>query len=184
MEEQWKDIEGYEGLYQVSNLGRIKSLGRTIMRRTRWGSVKPYTMKPRILKPKRCQGDYFQVGLFTIDGQHSVAKIHRLVAKAFIPNPDNMPEVNHKNEDKADNRADNLEWCTHEDNCRYGTRNQRTGEKNAKPVVQMDMDGNVIADYPSAIEAQRATGINRYLIRQCCNGKQESAGGYRWKFKE
>ena len=184
MNEIWKDIEGYEGLYQVSNLGRIKSLGRTIMRRTRWCSVKPYTMKPRILKPKRCQGDYFQVGLFTIDGQHSVAKIHRLVAQAFIPNPDNMPEVNHKNEDKADNRADNLEWCTHDGNCRYGTRNQRTGEKNAKPVVQMDTEGNVIADYPSVIEAQRATGINRYLIRQCCNGKQESAGGYRWKFKE
>ena len=182
--EIWKDIEGFEGLYQVSNLGRVRSLGRTIMRGTRYGTIAPYTIKPRVLMPKICQGGYYQVGLFPMEGKATPAKVHRLVAKAFVPNPDNLPEINHKNEDKSDNRAENLEWVTHIDNCRYGTRNQRGGEKKSKAVIQMDMDGNTISEYPSVIEAQRATGTNRYQIRMCCNGKYKTAGGYRWKFKE
>lgn len=185
MNEVWKDIEGYEGLYQVSNLGRIKSLGRTIIRRTRYGTLAPYTIKPRILKPKRCQADYYQVGLFPMEGKAAVAKIHRLVAQAFIPNPDNLPEVNHKDENKANNRADNLEWCTHVENCNYGTRNARVIEKSSKAVLQMDADGNVIAEYPSVIEASRATGIGRRNIGDCCQKPNRShAGGYLWKFKD
>jgi hypothetical protein len=186
MEEIWKDIEGYEGLYEVSNLGRVRSLGRTIMRRTRWGSVKPYTIKPRELKHKICQGGYHQVGLFDIDGVSKPFKVHRLVAQYFVPNPEGLPEVNHKDEDKDNNRSDNLEWVTHIENCNHGTRNERSKGKRSKPVQQLDADNNIVAEYPSIIEASRATGIQRTQIRGCVHQRKDfkTAGGYRWKFKE
>ena len=184
MEEIWKDIEGYEGLYQVSNLGRVRSLGRDIVRRTRYGTMAPYHINGKVLKPLHSQGDYCYVHLFDKDGASINHKVHRLVAKAFVPNPDNLNEVNHIDEDKDNNRADNLEWCKHADNCNYGTRNERSKTKRSKPVQQLDADGNVVAEYPSTIEAERVTGTNRYQIRMCCNGKYKTAGGYRWKFKE
>ena len=184
MNEVWKDIEGYEGLYQVSNLGRVRSLGRDIVRRTRYGTMAPYHISGRVLKPLHSQGDYCYVHLFDKDGTSTNHKVHRLVAKAFVPNPDNLNEVNHIDEDKDNNRADNLEWCKHVDNCNHGTRNERSKAKRSKPVQQLDADGNVVAEYPSTIEAERVTGTSRYQIRMCCNGKYKTAGGYRWKFKE
>ena len=184
MTEEWKDIEGYEGKYQVSNLGRVRSLGRDIVRRTRYGTMAPYHISGRVLKPLHSQGDYCYVHLFDKDGASTNHKVHRLVAKAFVPNPDNLNEVNHIDEDKDNNRADNLEWCKHVDNCNHGTRNERSKTKRSKPVQQLDAEGNVVAEYPSTIEAERETGTNRYQIRMCCNGKYKTAGGYRWKFKE
>ena len=184
MNEIWKDIEGYEGLYQVSNLGRVRSLGRDIVRRTRYGTMAPYHINGRVLKPLHSQGDYCYVHLFDKDGTSTNHKVHRLVAMAFVPNPDNLNEVNHIDEDKDNNRADNLEWCKHVDNCNHGTRNERSKTKRSKPVQQLDAEGNVVAEYPSTIEAERETGTNRYQIRMCCNGKYKTAGGYRWKFKE
>ena len=184
MEEIWKDIEGYEGLYQVSNLGRVRSLGRTIQRRTRWGTTVDYTMKGKMLKPLHSQGDYCYVHLFDKDGTSTNQKVHRLVAWAFVPNPNNLNEVNHIDENKDNNRADNLEWCKHVDNCNYGTRNERCKTKLSKPVQKLDADGNVVAEYPSIIEAERVTGTCRSQIRMCCHGKYKTAGGYRWKFKE
>ena len=184
--EEWRAVAGYEGLYEVSNLGRVRSLGRTIMRMTRWGSLKPYTIKPRVLKHKICQADYHQVGLFDIDGVSKPFKVHRLVAQHFVPNPRHLNEVNHKDEDKANNRADNLEWVTHTENCNHGTRNERSKGKRSKPVQQIDAQGNVIAEYPSIIEASRVTGIQRTQINGCARHQQKyiTAGGYRWKYKE
>ena len=184
--EIWKDIEGYEGLYQVSNLGRVRSLGRDIVRRTRYGTMAPYHIAGRLLKPLHSQGDYCYVHLFGNDGTSTNHKVHRLVAKAFVPNPDNMNEVNHIDEDKDNNRADNLEWCKHVDNCNYGTRNERSKAKRSKPVQQLDADGNVVAEYPSTIEAERVTGIHRSQIHGCANNQSnyKTAGGYRWKYKE
>lgn len=101
--EIWKDIEGFEGKYQVSNLGRVKSLTRKV-----WNYTKP----GRILKPSMKENGYLRVGLSNGDKSEKHAHVHRLVATAFIPNPCNFPEVNHKNLNKADNRAENLEWCT------------------------------------------------------------------------
>ena len=184
MEEIWKDIEGYEGLYQVSNLGRVRSLGRDLMRKSRYGTMALYHINGRVLKPLHSQGDYCYVHLFDKDGVSTNHKLHRLVAKAFVPNPDNLNEVNHIDENKDNNRADNLEWCKHADNCNYGTRNERSKVKRSKPVQKLDADGNVVAEYPSVIEAQRVTGTNRCNIRMCCNCKYKTAGGYRWKFKE
>ena len=184
MEEIWKNIEGYEALYQVSNLGRVRSFGRDLMRKSRYGTMAPYHISGRVLKPLHSQGDYCYVHLFDKDGTSTNHKVHRLVAKAFVPNPDNLNEVNHIDEDKDNNRADNLEWCKHAYNCNYGTRNERSKAKRSEPIQQLDADGNVVAEYPSAIEAQRATGTNRKRIRMCCNGKYKTAGGYCWKFKE
>jgi len=150
----------------VSNLGRVRSLGRDLMRKSRYGTMAPYHISGRVLKPLHSQGDYCYVHLFDKDGASINHKVHRLVAKAFVPNPDN------------------LEWCKHAYNCNYGTRNERSKAKRSEPVQQLDADGNVVAEYPSSIEAQRATGINRKRIRMCCKGKYKTAGGYRWRFKE
>lgn len=110
MEEIWKDIEGYEGLYQISNIGRVWSVGKEIYKKA--GLI----------------GSYLSVSL-NKDGHLKNFLIHRLVAKAFIPNPLNLPQVNHIDEDKLNNRADNLEWCTAKYNCNYGGRNSKIGDK-------------------------------------------------------
>lgn len=182
--EEWRAVAGYEGLYEVSNLGRVRSLGRTIMRNTRWGTVKPYTIKPRVLKSLHSQGDYCYVHLFDMDGISTNHKVHRLVAKTFVPNPDNLNEVNHKDEDKDNNRADNLEWVTHIANCNYGTRNERSAANSGRQVEQLTRDWHHVAFYQSASAASRTTGIGRKNINECLRLRTQTAGGYRWKYKE
>lgn len=184
MEEIWKDIEGYEGLYQVSNLGMVRSLGRDLMRKSRYGTMAPYHIAGRVLKPLHSQGDYCYVHLFDKDGTSTNHKVHRLVAKAFVPNPDNLNEVNHVDEDKDNNRADNLEWCKHVDNCNHGTRNERSAVKRSIQVEQMTLDGHHVAFYQSACEASRQTGIARKGINDCCRRHIKTAGGYLWRYKE
>lgn len=120
MIEIWKDITGYEGLYQVSNLGRVKS--------TQYF----HGTNERILKPISTHNGYFRVHLRK-DGKLKTFKIHRLVAEAFIPNPDNLPQINHKDEDKTNNRVDNLEWCSARYNCNYGGRNELIRQYGGRP---------------------------------------------------
>lgn len=176
--EIWKDIKGYEGLYQVSNLGNVKSLnyGRTC--------------KERILIPCKKPNGYLNVEL----SKNCICKkfyVHRLVAKAFIENPDNLPQVNHIDENKLNNRVDNLEWCSYEYNNNYGTHNERMlktrklrNSKNAeRPVLQFTKDCKFVNEYPSIREAARCTGINHSHICSCCKGLLKTAGGYIWKYK-
>lgn len=123
--EEWKDIPGYEGLYQISNTGKIKGLPRVTMQNQ--------ILKERILIPGVINNGYLQITLHK-NGEHKNFLVHRLVANAFIPNPKNLPEVNHKDEDKTNCNADNLEWCTRQYNLNYGTRNQRSAESRRKKV--------------------------------------------------
>lgn len=181
MSEIWKDIEGYEGIYQVSNLGRVRSLDRIVVRKN--GYQLP--CKGQFVTAVSHKGGYIYVGL-TKDGRKRNLKMHRLVAAAFIPNPDQLPEVNHKDEDKTNNRTDNLEWCSRPYNLRWKDGHIRRAEKNWRAVQQIDANGNVVATYPSITSAAQAVGISTKLIGNVCAKRvhQKTAGGYRWRFAE
>ena len=109
--------------------------------------------------------------------------LHRLVAETFIPNPDNLPQVNHKDEDKTNNCVSNLEWITPKDNCNYGTRNERQGLGHSKPIEQYDLEGKFIKEWDSAAQVERDLGFNHQNISKCCLGQQKTAYNYKWKFK-
>ena len=165
--EHWKEIAGYEGLYEVSDIGRVKSL---------WHG------KEKILKPLNNTRGYLQVMLCK-DGHTKRLLVHRLVADAFIQNPNNLGTVNHKDEVKTNNTVSNLEWMSRKDNNNYGNRNKRVSEALSKPVQMFDKStGELLSTFPSTKEAERVTGINQGSISHCCNGKLKSAGGYIWKY--
>lgn len=177
-EEVWKDIEGYEGLYQVSNLGRVRSLDRYV----------PHKKQGR----KFCKGTLMathinNAGYATVnlskDCKYKSHDIHRLVAIAFVPNPNSLPQVNHKDEDKTNNTAGNLEWMTASENNMYGTKRERHKKKIQKKVVQYDLQGNKIKEWESATDAEKAiSGKFTGAISHCINGKTKTAFGYVWKF--
>lgn len=183
--EVWKDIEGYEGLYQVSSLGRIKSLERldSCGRKIKSRFLKPIKTNKRV--------EYQQVSLCQ-NGKVKNYLVHILVAKAFIPNINNYTDINHKDENPSNNTASNLEWCTPAYNNSYGTRIKRMAmtQKNrkdcSKKVAQYDLQGNLIEIYPSTKEAWRQTGISRSHIGDVARNKSKykTAGGYIWKYVE
>ena len=191
MIEEWKDIEGYEGYYQVSNTGKVKSIGRYVKR----NGEKFYFRKGRFLKPSISNTNCSMVCLYK-DGVIKWFLVHRLVAAAFIPNPNNLPEVNHKDENRLNNfvcvnpdgsvdaAKSNLEWCTSEYNINFGTRNKRAAEKLSKAVLQFDKNGVLIKKWSSIIAPERELGIKHQSICRCCKGKSKSAYGYVWKYKE
>ena len=145
------------------------------------------TGQAQVLKSRKDHIGYLNVVLCK-DGQMKYFKVHRLVAQAFVPNPLNFPEVNHRNEDKGDNRATNLEWCDHRYNQNYGTRNERIAKANlnhpaiSKPVLQYDLSGNLVQEWPSAMEVYRQTGWDRGYISNCCLGKLKTAYHHVWRF--
>lgn len=176
--EEWRDIEGYEGLYQVSNEGRVKSLER-------WCRNGKQLVKEKIKTSFKMADGYYGVTL-SKNGIPKVKKIARLVAETFIPNPNDLPEVNHKSEDKSLNTVENLEWCDRSYNINYGTRNKRVGDHFLKKVCQMDLNENIIKIYNSLTEASINTGTNIGRISSCCHKKPHylTAGGFKWKFYE
>lgn len=182
MKEIWKDIPGWEGLYQASTLGRIRSYPQARCQRNRWGTLTLYHKKGKILKPNDIHG-YQQIDLHRNKKIYSYY-VHRLVAITFVPGYKEGMEVNHKNEIRSDNRAENLEWVTHEDNLKYGSHNSRISKSNSKAVLQYSMDGNFIAEYPSATIAAKETGISLPSIAICAQGKFKTMCGYIWKYKD
>lgn len=188
MKEVWKDIQGYEGYYQVSNKGRVKSLDRCVKFKHGKGT---HFVPGKVLKPSlNIERGYLRVSL-TKHNRSKFFRIHRLVAEAFIPNPKCLPQVNHKDENRLNNYADNLEWCTNTYNNRYGTRTLRASESAKKPVAQLDECGHVIRIFQSAIDAENETGVNRKSIQGVAsmyagkNGKiRKRAGGYKWEYME
>ena len=180
MEEIWKTIEGFEGLYEVSNLGRVRSLDR--VRKAGYGSTA--NIKGKILTPQYLNDrKYLVVHLHRNEvGKHYL--IHRLVATAFIDNPNNLPEINHKDENPSNNNVLNLEWCDRKYNTNYGTALDRRSRTRGRVVVQYDIEGHEIARYWSAREAARQIGKSQAAISRCCLGEYKSAYGYIWKYDE
>lgn len=201
MKEVWKNIEGFEDFYQISNIGRARSVDRIISDKN--GLLK--NIKGRLLKQSKYSNGYCFVGL-SIDGRYVQKTIHRIVSKHFIPNPNNLPEVNHIDENKENNAAVNLEWCTHKYNCNYGTRNDRwrvtakkreivkgknnpmygkIGKNNPRSIqiVQYDMNGEFISEYDSAACIERKFGYNPSSIAGVAKGRYKQAYGYIWRYK-
>ena len=157
--EEWKDVIGYEGLYQVSNLGNVRSLNYN------------HTNKPKNLKQTVDSNGYLVVSLCKNNIKKKM-NTHRLVAQAFIHNDNNLPEVNHKDEDKANNKVENLEWCSSKYNCNYGSRAKKISSKLGRKIKCITT--NTI--YSSAAEAERLTGVPNPNIIKCCKGNLKSAG--------
>lgn len=178
MAEEWRDINGYEGLYQVSNFGRVRSI------------LTDSHYRSKLLKPTIKRGGYMRLRLY----KNKVGTwfyVHRLVADAFVPNINNKPCINHLDENPSNNYANNLEWCTHKENNNYGTHKERVSKGltnhplKSKIVYQYTRDKSVLlAMYLSAQEAWRQTGINRRHICECALGKLKQAGGYYWSYNE
>ena len=173
--EEWRDVVGYGGMYQVSSLGRIKNV-----------------VLNKMLKISRA-GRYERIGLFAIEKKKQITHlVHRLVAIAFIPNPDNFPIINHKDEDRYNNRVENLEWCDNFYNNSYGTKNARMlktrisnkAKTAPRKVAQYDMDGNLLEIYESLHEADRQTNADYRAIFMCCRGRIHHHKGYIWKYAE
>ena len=173
--ETWKVVRGYEGLYEVSDLGRIRSLGRECNSKN--GSRQ--RKKERILTQEVTVHGYCRVRLFDATGKAKHFPVHRLVMREFVG--DSELQINHKNEIKTDNRLVNLEYCTPKQNCNYGTRNQKIGGyRNCIPVSQLRDDGTIIKTFGSVAEAAKEAGVSRIAIKLCCDGKTKTAGGYKW----
>ena len=175
-EEIWKDIDGYDGFYQVSNLGNVRSF--------KYG-------KPRVLKPHHDKKFGYARLILRRDGKSFPHTVHRLVAEAFIENPLELPVINHKDENPRNNHVSNLEWCTYQYNNTYGTMRERVesntdykaiGDKNSIRVLQLDLYGQPIKEWKSATECKRMLGYDNSSIAKCCRGVMDSAYGYKWQY--
>lgn len=168
--EEWRPVVGFEGLYEVSDLGRVKSLN---YRRTG---------KEKILKPKKCNGGYLQLCLS--NGKCRIMRmVHRMAAEAFLGECPAGLEVNHLDENKENNRVDNLEYCSRKYNVNYGTRTARMAATNSKPVLQYDLDGNLVKRWPSAREIEQQMGIPSTNITACLKGRIKTTHGYIWRYE-
>ena len=178
--EVWKDIPGYEGIYQVSNLGKVKSIDREVKCKN---SVRFY--KGKALSQCKDDKGYYRV-LLAVAGKHKSCQVHRLVAEAFIPNPENLPEVNHKDENPSNNCVENLEWCSKVYNLAYGTGRNRSIQSHRKKILQFDMNNRLVAEYEGVNIAAKAIGKpnDATAITKCCKGKKQTAYGYIWRYKE
>lgn len=177
--EIWKSLDFIDyPNYAVSNFGNVKSFIDNHL-----------NYREKILKPIK-RSNYLQVGLHK-DGKTKHFLVHRLVALAFIPNPNNLPEINHKDENPLNNCVENLEFCDRKYNVNYGTAIKRRAEKLkgvfnrqycSKPVNQYTKEGVLVGSYPSTNEAQRQTGFDQGFISKCCNGKRQQAYGFVWRY--
>lgn len=187
IEEEWKDIPGYEGLYQASSFGRVKAIQRIIHYR----NGKIIHRKERVLSLLDSYGQYYTVGLIK-DKKHKTWNVHRLVAMAFIPNPNNLPCINHKDENKYNNLVGNLEWCSYSYNTKYNnamrtrldTRNSNQSRGCEKKVYQYDLQNNLIKVWESVTSISKTLGYKTSNISSCCLNKQyrKTAYGYKWSY--
>lgn len=172
-EEVWKDISGFEGYYQVSNLGRVRSLYRET-----WSEKRNtfYSRKGKVLKPINTNGYHYVI--LRKNGEYTHKRVRRLVAGAFIPNPKKLEYINHKDENKKNNSLENLEWCTPKYNVYYGENSK------VRPVIATNMFTREQTTYPSAREAARLGGFNQSSISLACKGKLKTHGYHYWQYLE
>jgi len=186
--ERWKWYQGYEGIYQVSTWGQVRSVDRWVT----YPDGRRHFRKGRILKPARTKDGYLRVGL-SRDGKLRNFLVHRMVAETFIPNPEKKPQVNHRDENKENNsvevEVENLEWVSAKENVNWGSRNKRAADSRlngslSKPVQAINPStGEVILEFPSIKEAGRK-GFKRAHINACCRGERRRHRGFEWRFKE
>lgn len=183
--ELWKPVKDFEGLYEVSNFGRVKSVDRIIDTKTKIGTACKRKLKGKILKNGKDSHGYPHVTL-SDKSKKNFAAIHRLVAEAFIPKIEGKNYVNHIDSDYTNNFIENLEWCTSSENNTHGWRYGNHVSVNAKAVSMFSLKGEHIKDYRSIAEASRETGICESNIRSCIKHKrgQMKAGGYIWQLKK
>lgn len=168
----WKPVYGYEGLYEVSDKGEVVSLPRNY----HYGTI--YTRTP--LRQREDKG-YLRVVLYR-NGERCCLPVHRLVAGAFIPNPDNLPCVNHKDENRQNNCVDNLMWCTHRQNTNWGTCRSKISKAVSKQVDQYTKDGTFVKRWQSMTEAAKALKIPISEISKCTRTTRYTSGGFHWRY--
>lgn len=179
--EEWRSIPSYEGIYEVSSWGRVRSLDR-IAHRTWNGIDNSKPVKGKVLVPKMGANGYFFVMLYK-EGKYKIERIHRLVAKVFLPNPNNLPCVNHKDETRTNNHVENLEWCTQKYNLNYGTFPERRARLTSR-IVEEVKDGKVIATYANRKDAANAVGCSDTAIGDVCLGKQRAVRGRVFRYQK
>lgn len=187
--EEWSDVVGWEGLYQVSNFGRVKSLSKRIV----YKDGRVYIHPSRIMKNQKISTGYRSVMFYGASGKKQYY-VHRLVAETFIPNPNNLGDVNHKDGCKTNNILSNLEWCSRSDNIKHAYKNglswvhmDEAIKERSRPVIQYAPSGKIIAEYASASKAARANGCNQGQISRYCRGenkKYRAYKGYIWRYKD
>ena len=173
MQEEWRPVVGFEGYYEISSFGRLRSLGRLIVE----SSGKRRKHRGKIISLHANKHGYYTRNLY-VDGKITAVQIHRLVATAFIPNPGKLPQVNHKNGIKTDNRVDNLEWVSRSENALHAV--YALGKCSFAPKMVMLVEKDWV--FPSIEVAARKTGLNATSISSACNGKNKTSGGFHWKF--
>ena len=180
--EEWKDIPNYEGLYQISNLGRIKSLEKMLKNKNGYRKS-----EEKILIPQRRKNGYLKVELYK-NGQRKTFMIHRLVGEAFVFKPENKCEINHKDGNKENCCVSNLEWITHSENMQHAVEKglvlKGGNNDRAKKINQYDLQNNYIRTWECLRETERILKIHSSNISKCCKGKVKSAGGYIWRYAD
>lgn len=192
----WRPVLGFEGYYEISNTGIVRSVNRIVSGKN--GSVRHI---PGVIMTQQTNHKGYKCVILHKYGEHYTKFIHRLVAEAFIDNPFKLPQVNHIDTDKTNNHVENLEWITNEDNQKHAVANgcykgftekqliatlinqKKAAKQRQKPVAQYDLDGNYIQSFESISDAERKTGCNNSKICACCKGNRKQAYGYIWKYK-
>ena len=182
-QEEWRDIKKYKGLYQVSNLGNVRSLDKVIIQKNKFGKIQKHIYKGKQLKKQLQKGGYEYVNLYK-NNKMTKELVHRLVAITFLENKNGNYYINHKDNNKTNNAIDNLEWCTQSYNIKYAYDCGNKIAPHMKKIHKLDMDGKILNTFESIQQAERKTSIKSSNISKCCRNLRNKAGGFKWKYAD